>query len=217
VPKILHVDQDLIVVDKPSGLLAVPGRGPDKQDCAIHRLQQRYADALVVHRLDMATSGLMVFARGSLVQRALSIAFAERRVHKRYEALVQGRLERAVGERFSIDLPLLTDWPHRPRQKVDFEQGKPAQTLAWVQQHAPDGLSTRMALEPITGRSHQLRVHLLSIGHPICGDALYASEPSAWPRLMLHACELALPALDLGHPGDGRALSAMSFSSAAPF
>lgn len=211
---ILHVDSRLIVIDKPSGLLAVPGRGPDKQDCAIHRLQQHYTDALVVHRLDMATSGLMVFARGAAMQRTLSIAFAQRQVHKRYQALVQGRVDKPVGERFTIDLPLMPDWPNRPRQQIDLLHGKPALTHAWVLSHASDGQTSRMALEPITGRSHQLRVHLLSIGHPICGDALYASAAASWPRLMLHACELSLPPLDLG---DGLAIDVMSFSSPAPF
>lgn len=213
---ILHVDAQLIIVDKPAGMLAVPGRGPDKQDCVIARVQAVYPDALIVHRLDMATSGLLLLARGATMQRALSRAFAERRVHKRYQALVQGLVAQPVGAVFELDFPLMPDWPNRPRQKIDARHGKPSLTRAWVLEHHPDANLSRVALEPVTGRSHQLRVHLLAIGHPICGDALYAPEratPST-PRLMLHACELGLPALTTP---EGPAGAARQFHSAVPF
>lgn len=187
-PAPLYLDDDLLIVDKPAGLLAVPGRGPAKADCLAARVQAAFPGALVVHRLDMATSGLMLFARHPAAQRALSIAFAERRVHKRYVAVVAGRLEGA-GE---IDLPLIVDWPNRPCSRVDFEHGKPSLTR-W-RALASDGDTTRVELEPVTGRSHQLRLHLRELGHPILGDDLYA--PPAWrtraPRLLLHAAELAL-------------------------
>lgn len=191
--RILHVDERLIVIDKPAGLLSVPGRGEAKQDCASARLQALYADALIVHRLDQATSGLLLFARGAQAQRELSADFAERRVDKRYEAVVSGTLEGAG----LIDLPLAADWPNRPRQQVDQLHGKPSQTR-WEALGAT-GPGTRVALQPITGRSHQLRVHLAALGHPILGDTLYApTEMQALaPRLLLHACALHLPHLCL--------------------
>jgi len=205
---ILFQDDSLLVVDKPSGLLAVPGRGEQGLDNQATRVQAAWPDALVVHRLDMSTSGLMLFARGQAMQRSLSHAFAQRQVHKRYVAVVDGQVGADEGE---IDLPLLADWPNRPRQKVDRAGGKPALTR-WrvIGRDAATG-TTRVALEPVTGRSHQLRVHLLAIGHPIVGDALYA-PPQALakaPRLLLHAQSLAL-----SHPGDGRALR---FDSPVPF
>lgn len=202
---VLYGDDTLVVVDKPAGLLAVPGRGEHLQDCLAARVQARFADALVVHRLDMATSGLMVFARGAAAQRALSQAFAERRVTKRYEAVVGGLLVEDAG---TIDLPLAADWPNRPRQQVDPLRGKPSLTHWRVLSRDTATQTTRLALEPLTGRSHQLRVHLLAIGHPILGDALYAPL-SAAPRLLLHACGLTIP-----HPQAGQPLT---FSSAAPF
>ena len=203
---LLHVDTHCIVVDKPSGLLSVPGRGAHLQDCMSTRVQAQFADALIVHRLDMATSGLMLFARGIDAQRALSRAFAQREVHKRYVAVAQGRMAHAQGE---IDLPLIADWPNRPLQKVDHENGKPSLTRWRVL--AIDGDRTRVELEPVTGRAHQLRVHLLAIGHPIVGDALYAPPEvlAGAPRLLLHATRLSF-----AHPDSG---SAMSFESAAPF
>jgi tRNA pseudouridine32 synthase/23S rRNA pseudouridine746 synthase len=184
--RIVHVDDRLVVVDKPAGLLSVPGR--TEPDCASARVQADYPDALVVHRLDQATSGLLLFARGPAAQRELSADFAERRVHKVYLAMVGGQLE---GEGL-IDLPLAADWPNRPRQQVDHAHGKPSQTR-W-RALGPDGPWTRVALEPITGRSHQLRVHLAALGHPIVGDALYAPPElaAARPRLLLHASELKI-------------------------
>ena len=207
-PAFLYLDDSMLVVDKPSGLLAVPGRGEDGLDCQSARVQALVPDALVVHRLDMSTSGLMVFARGKAAQRRLSHAFAQREVHKGYVAVVDGRVAADTGE---IDLPLLTDWPNRPKQKIDPVDGKPALTRYTVLARDGTNGTTRVALEPVTGRSHQLRVHLLAIGHPIVGDALYA-PPDALakaPRLLLHAQSLALP-----HPLDERVLS---FHSPAPF
>jgi tRNA pseudouridine32 synthase / 23S rRNA pseudouridine746 synthase len=211
---IVHADPHLLVLDKPAGLLSVPGRGAEKQDCAAARAQRLYPDAQVVHRLDMATSGLLLMARGTEMQRRVSHMFAQRQVQKRYLALVAGRLETpGAGESdwALIDLPLTADWPNRPRQIVDRERGKPSQTRWRVLAHEDVLDATRLELEPVTGRSHQLRVHLHSLGHPILGDSLYAPPAvrDRSPRLLLHACELRL-----AHPADG---SAMHFSSAAPF
>jgi tRNA pseudouridine32 synthase / 23S rRNA pseudouridine746 synthase len=211
---LLYADDSLLVLNKPSGLLAVPGRGEDKQDCLSARVQRRYPDALVVHRLDMATSGLMLMARGIAMQRVLAKAFEMRQVHKRYIAVVQGRLlpplppESADGWSL-IDLPIVVDWPHRPLRIIDAERGKPSQTRWRCLAFDEASDSTRVELEPLTGRSHQLRVHLQALGHPILGDALYGSAAAAAPRLLLHAC-----ALGLAHP-----LSAepMCFESPPPF
>jgi tRNA pseudouridine32 synthase / 23S rRNA pseudouridine746 synthase len=193
----LHEDESLVAVDKPAGLLSVPGRGEANRDCVAARVQAEVPDALVVHRLDQATSGVMLFGRGADMQRALSMAFAARRVAKRYEAVVHGLVDHNDG---TIDLPLATDWPNRPRQMVDHQRGKPSLTRWSVLSRDAAAGTTRLQLEPITGRSHQLRVHLAAIGHPIVGDTLYAPPPHA-PRLMLHACALRLP-----HPADGRTL-----------
>src|SRR5574340_329284 len=171
---LLYLDDALLVVDKPSGLLAVPGRGADKQDCLAARVQARYPDALVVHRLDMATSGLMVMARGMAAQRALSMAFAARAVSKRYIALVAGRLQAPAQAWGTIDLPIIVDWPNRPLRIVDRQHGKPSLTHWRVLGYDETGSATRVELEPVTGRSHQLRVHLRELGYPILGDALYA-------------------------------------------
>jgi len=195
-----------VAVCKPSGMLSVPGRGPDKQDCAARRVAARVPDALVVHRLDMATSGLLVFARGLPAQRRLSAAFAGREVRKGYVAVVSGQVRDAEGE---IDLPLLTDWPLRPRQKVDPLAGKAALTRYRVLGRDPQADTTRLALEPVTGRTHQLRVHLWAIGHPIVGDGLYAPETTVSARLLLHAQSIALP-----HPVDGERVQ---LESSAPF
>lgn len=205
---ILYVDAALIVIDKPSGLLSVPGRGPLKQDCASRRVQQRWPDALVVHRLDEATSGLLLFARGLDAQRRLSRAFAEAAVDKRYVAVVAGCMQEDAGR---IDLALAADWPQRPRQRVDPEQGKPATTHWRVMAREPAAGRTRVALHPTTGRTHQLRVHLAAIGHPILGDALYADAAAhaSAARLLLHAGELGL-----AHPVSGEALR---FVSPLPF
>jgi tRNA pseudouridine32 synthase / 23S rRNA pseudouridine746 synthase len=193
--RILYADDALIAVEKPAGLLSVPGRGQDKHDCVAARVQAEHPDALVVHRLDMATSGLLLMARGAEAQRRLGIAFARREVLKRYVAVVHGS---PPSERGEIDLPLQVDWPNRPKQKVDLLRGRPSLTHYRVL--AVDALQcrSRLALEPVTGRSHQLRVHLQAIGHPIVGDALYGSADE---RLMLHASEL-----QLAHPFGGHAV-----------
>lgn len=203
-PLFIHADPHLLVLEKPAGLLCVPGRGEDKQDCLAARAQAVHPDALVVHRLDMATSGLWLMARGADMQRQLSRAFADRQVGKRYVAVVAGRLEMpagAVGGWAVIDLPLAADWPNRPRRVVDPANGKPSVTRWRVLGH--EGETTRLELEPITGRSHQLRVHLLALGHPILGDALYAPPgiAAASPRLLLHASRLSLT-----HPATGEAM-----------
>lgn len=206
---VVFVDEDLVVVVKPAGLLSVPGRGEARADCLAARVQRRWPDALIVHRLDMATSGLLVLGRGADMQRALSVAFADRRVDKRYESWVQGLVAADEGE---VDLPLITDWPRRPRQMVCFEHGKPSLTRYRVLERDPWSGPvgrTRVSLEPVTGRSHQLRVHLLALGHPILGDELYGPEPAPTQRMMLHAAELRLP-----HPRSGERLH---LSSAVPF
>ncbi len=219
---VLHEDDALIVLDKPAGLLSAPGRGEDKQDCAITRAQARWPDALLVHRLDQATSGLLLLARGTEMQRALSMVFAARDVKKRYEAVVAGWLGGCPGRdgedalEGEIDLPLMADWPKRPRQMV-HAQGKPSLTR-WrvLARYGEEGggteiRSTRLALFPVTGRSHQLRVHLQAVGHPILGDALYAdiATLARSERLLLHACELTLT-----HPRTGIPIS---WSSKVPF
>ena len=187
---LVHQDTHLLVADKPAGLLCVPGRGPEGADNLATRVQALCPDALVVHRLDMATSGLVLFGRGPVVQRALSIAFAARQVHKRYEAVVAGLL---TGDAGDITLPLGPDWPNRPRQQVDPVGGKPSHTRWQVLARDARAGTTRLALQPLTGRTHQLRLHLAAIGHPILGDALYAppAVQAAAPRLLLHACDLA--------------------------
>ncbi|MCV2358796.1 pseudouridine synthase [Paucibacter sp. TC2R-5] len=187
----LFVNDALLLINKPSGLLSVPGRGEDKQDCAIHRVQRLYPEALIVHRLDMATSGLLLLARGAAMQRALSMAFEGRRVHKRYEALLAGNLP--LPDAGEVDLPLITDWPNRPRQKIDHQIGKASLTRYRVLSRCAQ--QTRVELEPVTGRTHQLRVHMLALGHPIIGDTLYRGQ--AAPRMYLHARTLKLPDWDL--------------------
>ncbi|GAB5603945.1 RluA family pseudouridine synthase [Sideroxyarcus sp. TK5] len=194
--ELLFADDHLLVAVKPSGLLSVPGRGPDKQDCLSARVRVHFPDALVVHRLDMATSGLMLFARGVAMQRTLSLMFQRRTVDKRYIAVCAGTLQPPQGE---IDLPIAPDWPNRPLQRIDAENGKSSLTRYRLLQQESD--RSRVELEPVTGRSHQLRLHLASIGHPILGDALYGDEHSA-PRLLLHAC-----ALRFTHPASGESLA----------
>lgn len=203
---LVYVDEHLLVLDKPAGLLAVPGRGDDKQDCLSRRAQRLWPDALVVHRLDMATSGLFLMGRGIAMQRRLGRAFAERSVDKQYEAVVAGQVREDAG---TITLPIAADWPRRPMQKVDAEHGRPSETRYVVTARHAD--STRLRLEPLTGRTHQLRVHLQAIGHPILGDALYASPQvlARAPRLLLHATRL-----QLAHPAVGEPLV---FDSPAPF
>jgi tRNA pseudouridine32 synthase/23S rRNA pseudouridine746 synthase len=207
---VLYADEVLLVLDKPAGLLSVPGKGEDKQDCLSSRLQLHYPAARVVHRLDQATSGLLVMALGANAQRALNDAFASRQVHKRYVAVVDGLLESTAETWAMIDLPILLDWPNRPRRIIDA-QGKPSCTRWRVLQHNPTAQTTRLELEPVTGRSHQLRVHLQALQHPILGDALYgtpASQAKA-TRLLLHASRL-----ELNHPVSGQALV---FTSEPPF
>lgn len=188
---LLHVDAALIIVDKPSGLLSVPGRGEDRQDCLIHRIQRTYPEVLAVHRLDMSTSGLLLLARGPEMHSHLSRLFMQRKVDKRYVAVVDGLLATESGE---IDLPLICDWPNRPRQKVDFEIGKRSLTRYRRLSLDPASHTSRVELEPVTGRSHQLRVHLASLGHPILGDELYAGAAEfKADRLLLHATDLAFP------------------------
>ena len=204
---LLHQDADLLVLDKPAGLLCVPGRGPDKSDCLSQRAQQHWPGALIVHRLDQATSGLVLMARNPQTQRALSAAFAERRVHKRYQAVVQGALQSDLGAQdgagwVTIDLPIAADWERRPLRVIDTEHGKPSQTQ-WRALSAGAN-STRLELAPLTGRTHQLRVHLAALGHPILGDALYG-DPATAPRLLLHATRLALD-----HPRTGERLQFFS-------
>lgn len=205
---LVFADDTLLVVDKPAGMLSVPGRGEGVTDNLTTRVLQVWPDALVVHRLDQATSGLMLFARGIEMQRALSLLFEKRRVHKRYEAIVDGVPAQAGGE---VDMPLRLDWPQRPRQVTDVFAGKPALTRWSVlgPLARDDGAATRLALMPVTGRSHQLRVHMAFIGHPILGDDLYAPEPQRAPRLLLHACELRFV-----HPASGLTCH---FDIAAPF
>ena len=264
-----HLDASLLVIEKPAGLLCVPGRGEDKQDCLSARVQALHPEALIVHRLDMATSGLLLMARSPEAQRLLSQAFAERRIHKQYVAVVDGRMAEtgpasADGWQL-IDLPIAVDWPQRPLRVIDPVAGKPSQTRwrldeaasldALASSQAPASLdapsssdaalsldptsgietnaspdaaaspetlastpsrqapspTSRVLLEPLTGRSHQLRVHLKALGHPIVGDTLYASQAVAAraPRLLLHASALAF-----AHPLTGEALQ---FDSPAPF
>lgn len=197
-----YIDDHLIVADKPAGLLSVPGRAAENQDCVVTRLQVDYPDALTVHRLDMVTSGLLLHGRGKAMQVALSKLFEARQVHKRYVAVVEGELTQASGE---ILLPLRCDWDNRPRQMVDFELGKPAHTRWQLLGH--EGGNSRVLLEPVTGRSHQLRLHLASIGHPILGDVMYGARPA--PRVCLHASELGFV-----HPHTGLPLQLRSH---APF
>ncbi len=201
--ELIYQDDHLLVANKPAGVLAVPGRGADKQDCLSARLQQQFPDALVVHRLDMSTSGLMLFARGAEIQRRLSIMFRDREMAKRYIAVLAGRLEAGNGE---VNLPIMADWPNRPMQMVDVQLGKPSLTRYRLLSF--DETTSRVELEPVTGRTHQLRVHMAAIGHPILGDALYGDASSA-PRLLLHASTLSL-----SHPATGAPLN---FDSKPPF
>ena len=218
--KFHFVDDAMLVLDKPAGLLCVPGRGADKQDCLSARVQAQYPDALIVHRLDMPTSGLLLMARGLAAQQMLSLAFAERRVHKQYTAVVHGLMadspDKADAPEVSdgwglIDLPIAADWPRRPLRIIDAALGKPSQTRWRIESRNSLASTTRLLLEPLTGRTHQLRVHLHAIGHPIVGDALYGTdEPPAQPgRLHLHASALAF-----AHPVTGEPLQ---FTSNATF
>lgn len=204
-PVILYQDDDMLVVDKASGLLSVPGKGEGKADCLISRLQARLQNVLLVHRLDCDTSGVIIFALTPQAQAHLGQQFEHRKTQKRYVALVAGHPAEDKGR---VDLPLCVDWPNRPKQHVDFDKGKPAQTDWKVLRH--EGVNARLMLKPLTGRSHQLRVHMLELGHPILGDPLYATGAALeHPRLMLHAEELRLR-----HPMTG---DAMTFKAPVPF
>jgi len=208
---LVYVDEAIIIVDKPAGLLSVPGRGPDKQDCLSRRVTGVFGDALVVHRLDMATSGLLVMARSVQSQRALNAAFASRAVGKRYVAVVAGCLQPSDREWQTIELPIAVDWPNRPMRIIAVHGGQHSATRLRVVTVDHNRQTTRVELEPLTGRTHQLRVHLQAIGHPILGDALYNHHPDAHgtARLLLHAQELSF-----AHPVTA---TPMQFTRLAPF
>ncbi|MGV6811507.1 MAG: RluA family pseudouridine synthase [Brevirhabdus sp.] len=194
---VLHEDAHIIVVDKPAGLLSVPGKGEHLADCLLARVKAVFPDALLVHRLDRDTSGVMIFALTAHAQRHLGLQFEKRQTRKTYVARVFGRMMEKTG---TVNLPLIVDWPNRPRQMVDHENGKEAITDWRVQR--VEGNTTRVKLYPRTGRSHQLRVHMLALGHPILGDPFYASGAALdAPRLMLHAEELRIR-----HPEGGKGM-----------
>jgi len=202
---VIHEDHELLVVNKPEGLLSVPGKGAHLADCLLARVQDAFPTALLVHRLDRDTSGLMVFAQTPHAQRHLGLQFEKRQIKKAYIARLWGRLEPKTG---TVDLPLIVDWPNRPKQMVCHQTGKPAQTDWKVLRH--DGDTTRVRFFPKTGRSHQLRVHALALGHPILGDPFYAEGPAReFSRLMLHAEDLRLR-----HPDGG---AGQRFFLKAPF
>jgi tRNA pseudouridine32 synthase/23S rRNA pseudouridine746 synthase len=203
---LIHQDHAILIVNKPAGLLSVPGKGDHLADCLLARVQAVFPEALLVHRLDMDTSGVMVFARDAAAQRHLGMQFEKRQIKKTYIARVWGHVADTAGH---IDLPLIVDWPNRPRQHVNFETGKPAQT-DWRRIRVEGDGTTRMRLFPKTGRSHQLRVHMLALGHPILGDVFYATGPARdFPRLMLHS-----ESLKLRHPDGGKG---MAFRVKTPF
>lgn len=205
---LLFIDQHLLIFNKPSGLLSVPGRGPENQDCLSARVQAEFPEALVVHRLDMSTSGIIVMARGLDMQRAMNRLFESRQVDKAYEAVVNGCLRPEKG---SVDFPLICDWPNRPRQMVDHTIGKPSLTHYEVLAYDESNNVSRVRLIPHTGRSHQLRVHMQALGHPILGDDLYATPEALAKadRLLLHACGLGF-----AHPASSEILDIVS---PAPF
>jgi len=202
---VLHEDAEVLLVDKPAGLLSVPGKGPHLADCLIARVQAVFPDALLVHRLDRDTSGVMIFALTPYAQRHLGLQFEKRMTRKTYVARVWGVPEEKTG---TIDLPLIVDWPNRPRQMVCHETGKSAQTDWRLLKN--EGTTARVRLSPKTGRSHQLRVHMLSMGHPILGDPFYATGDALnFPRMMLHSEELRF-----NHPQGGHSTK---IRSKAPF
>ncbi|WP_108484386.1 pseudouridine synthase [Oceaniglobus ichthyenteri] len=203
--EVVHVDHELLILAKPAGLLSVPGKGEHLADCLITRAQAAFPQALLVHRLDRDTSGVMVFAMTPHAQRHLGLQFEKRYVKKAYVARVWGRMEAKTG---TVDLPLIVDWPNRPLQMVDHENGRVAVTDYRVIKADAD--ESRVRLMPQTGRSHQLRVHMLALGHPILGDPFYATGPARdFPRLMLHA-----ESLKLRHPDGG---VGMTFRVKCPF
>jgi tRNA pseudouridine32 synthase / 23S rRNA pseudouridine746 synthase len=198
---LIYEDSAMLVFNKPSGLLSVPGKGPEKADCLRTRVQQVYPEALTVHRLDMSTSGILLMARSAALHRTLSIAFQDREVKKRYVAVVDGLMQENPSQEWQlIDKPIATDWINRPLMKIDPQEGKPSQTHYKIVSYDAATDSTRLELAPITGRTHQLRVHLQSLGHPILGDHLYASPEvmAKSVRLMLHASQLTF-----AHPVTG--------------
>ncbi|GGG82434.1 RNA pseudouridine synthase [Salipiger pallidus] len=202
---ILHADHELLVVDKPAGLLSVPGKGPELADCLLTRLEKAFPTVRLVHRLDRDTSGVMVFGLTAHAQRHLGAQFEARKTKKTYIARVAGRLESKTG---TVDLPLIVDWPNRPKQMVCHETGKPSITDYKVVKASDE--ESRVRLFPQTGRSHQLRVHMLALGHPILGDPFYGPETAGqYPRMMLHAEELRL-----NHPDGGLS---QKFRAKAPF
>jgi tRNA pseudouridine32 synthase / 23S rRNA pseudouridine746 synthase len=202
---VLHEDAEVLLVDKPAGLLSVPGKGPHLADCLIARVQAVFPDALLVHRLDRDTSGVMIFALTPYAQRHLGLQFEKRMTRKTYVARVWGVPEEKTG---TIDLPLIVDWPNRPRQMVCHDTGKSAQTDWRLLKN--EGTTARVRLSPKTGRSHQLRVHMLSLGHPILGDPFYATGDALnFPRMMLHSEELRF-----NHPQGGHSTK---IRSKAPF
>ncbi|RRA94483.1 bifunctional tRNA pseudouridine(32) synthase/23S rRNA pseudouridine(746) synthase RluA [Aeromonas veronii] len=203
---ILFKDKDIMVVNKPTGLLSVPGRGPENEDSVLHRVKQQHPKAAAAHRLDMSTTGVIVIPLSPNSHRELSRQFRERETEKHYLAWVWGEPEAESGQ---VDLPLCVDWPNRPKQKVDHEEGRHALTL-WQKLKVEHGNSL-IKLTPITGRSHQLRVHMLELGHPILGDNLYAHPDAlaAAPHLYLHAAMLTI-----SHPRSGER---MTFEAPAPF
>ena len=204
--RVLHADHEVILVDKPAGLLSVPGKGDHLADCMIARVAKIYPEVLLVHRLDLDTSGVMIFALTRHAQRDLSAQFEGRQTKKVYRARLWGHLTPKEGR---VDLPLIVDWPNRPRQHVNHDTGKPAQTDWRVLGHDADG-TTRVRLYPLTGRSHQLRVHMQALGHVILGDPIYdVAGAAAWPRLMLHA-----ETLGLHHPDTG---AWCDFAAPCPF
>jgi tRNA pseudouridine32 synthase/23S rRNA pseudouridine746 synthase len=203
--QVVFSDDAMVVINKPTGLLSVPGIGLAKLDCALTRLSLHFGDLHIVHRLDMATSGLLVFARSKETLKQLHAQFRESVVEKVYEAIVAGKIE---SKRVAIDAPIGRDWEHRPLQKIDFQQGKPSIThLTVLKAQAkltPNLNATRVELAPQTGRTHQLRLHMRHIGHPILGDDWYGDKNSA-PRLLLHAKRLSFV-----HPGTGERLTVES-------
>lgn len=201
---VLHEDAELLIVDKPAGLLSVPGKGEHLADCLMARIEKSFPTALLVHRLDRDTSGVMVFALSKSAQRHLGQQFERRHTKKTYVAQVAGEVAQSSGR---IELPMVVDWPNRPLQHVDFIHGKHAVTQ-WRRGAVKNG-ATRMRLMPQTGRSHQLRVHMRALGHPILGDPFYSENATEYPRMMLHS-----ESLKLRHPQGGRH---MEFKAKAPF
>lgn len=203
---VIHADNDILVLNKPSGLLTVPGKAAEHADCLEARAQKQHPDARIVHRLDMDTSGVVIMAMHADAHRHLGLQFERRHTAKTYIADVFGQIKEDQGE---IDLPLRCDWPNRPKQMVDHNEGRKALTKWRVLDR--DEVSTRVELTPITGRSHQLRVHLLEIDHPILGDRFYATGEAlaASQRLRLHA-----QSLTVHHPTGGERIT---FEAPLPF